>query len=186
MTHRPAETHVPAGSRASALLPGADFHDAWCVESSATQESALDHLLRALQQTPRWVDACMQLRNRVGGWAGLKDLHQLSSIAPDKPAAAYQAGDRAGIFTVIENSFDEALVGDDDKHLRVVLSAHRGPVTPDGRMMLTVSTIVHVKNWLGRLYMLPVKPMHRLIAPTVLRALAAPRPASAAAPTPER
>ena len=32
-----------------------------------------------------------------------------------------------------------------------------------------VSTIVRFNNWLGRLYFLPVRPIHRLIVPAMLR-----------------
>lgn len=172
MKKRPFETRVPPDSRAAALLPGADFHDAWSIESDATGLCALGHFLQVARKTPRWVELCMDLRNRAGSLVGLKDLDRLSAIASDKPAEAYGPGDRAGIFTVHENHFGEALLGDDDKHLKVVLSVHRGPVDADGRLLLTISTIVHVKNMLGRLYMLPVKPMHKLIVPATLRGMA--------------
>lgn len=48
------------------------------------------------------------------------------------------------------------------KRLEVVLSVHCA--RPTGQpVRATVTTVVHTKNRLGRLYMLPVKPMHRLI-----------------------
>lgn len=119
----------------------------------------------------------MNLRNRAGSVVGLKNLGSLSEVASGKSAEAYQADDRVGIFTVFENSFEEALIGDKDKHLNVVLSVHRGSVRESGRLVVTVSTIVHVKNLLGRIYMLPVRPMHRLIAPAVLGAMATANPA---------
>ena len=66
-------------------------------------------------------------------------------------------------------------LGDSDKHLDVVLSVHRAPLGGDA-VTITVTTVVHVKNWLGHMYMLPVRPMHRLITPAVLSRL--PRPAT--------
>ena len=172
MKTRPAEARVPADSRAAALLPGADFHDAWSLDLAATPSPALAYFIAAARRTPPWVDACMVLRNRVGALVGLKDLGALSALAPGKSAEDYRPGDRVGIFTVFENAFEEAVLGDEDKHLTVMLSVHRGPVRDDGRLLLTVSTIVHVKTLLGRLYMLPVRPMHRLIAPTVMGSMA--------------
>ncbi len=53
------------------------------------------------------------------------------------------------------------MIGDDDKHLNVTLSIYKNEDT----QVLTVTTIVHIKNWLGRLYMLPVIPAHRKIVP---------------------
>ena len=37
---------------------------------------------------------------------------------------------------------------------------------------VTLTTVVHVKNLLGHLYMLPVTPAHRIIAPAVLAGIA--------------
>ncbi|MFC3851385.1 DUF2867 domain-containing protein [Salinispirillum marinum] len=168
MKNHPTETEVPANSRIAELLDGASFYDAWSIRSTDVTLSALDHFIVAAKQTPRWIDACMILRNRLGGLVGLKNLGTLSGVAADKPASDFEPGSRVGIFTVFESRFDEALIGDKDKHLDVVLSIHRSE-SPDGKhVTITVTTVIHVKNRLGRIYMLPVKPMHRLIAPAVL------------------
>lgn len=168
---RPRETAAPAGSRIATRLAGASFHDAWSVDSPELQRPALAHFLAAAARTPRWVEACMALRNRVVRLAGLKDLGGLSALDTQRPAASWRPGERVGIFTLIDNGADEALLGDSDRHLDVVLSVHRQP-RPDGRSVtVTLTTVVHVHNWLGRCYMLPVRPMHRLIAPAVLARL---------------
>jgi hypothetical protein len=39
-------------------------------------------------------------------------------------------------------------------------------------VIVSLTTIVHVKNFVGRLYMLPVTPAHRIIAPAVLSRIA--------------
>lgn len=171
MNHHPVESAVPLGSRIAERLAGASFHDSWSIASDATGLSALDHFLLAARKTPRWIEACMRARNLAGGLVGLKNLGSLSALTPDKTAASYRQGDRVGIFTVFENTFDEALIGDDDKHLSVMLSIHRQNDLGSREAIITVTTVVHVKNTLGRLYMLPVKPMHRLIAPAVLSSL---------------
>ena len=171
MTTRPRETVAPPNSRIAGLLAGADFHDAWSIPSRATSLSALDHFVAVVKHTPRWVNACMALRNRTVALLGLKNLGHLSALAHDKPASDYRPGDRVGIFTLFENTFDEVLLGDKDKHLDVVLSVHRSLPPGASEVVVTVTTVVHVKNTLGRLYMLPVKPMHRVIAPAVLGAI---------------
>lgn len=171
MNNHPRETTVPRNSQVAALLVGADFHDAWCIESDAVELSALDLFIAAIKRTPGWVDACMALRNRAVSLVGLKNLGSLSALPSHKPGSAYRPGDRVGIFTLFENTFAEALMGDKDKHLDVVLSVHRQAAADASRVVVTVTTVVHVKNTLGRLYMLPVKPMHRIIAPAVLKAI---------------
>jgi Protein of unknown function (DUF2867) len=106
----------------------------------------------------------MNVRNRVVGYMGLKNLGGLSQIHPNKTSAEYVAGERVGIFTLISKTDDEVLLGDDDNHLKVVVSVHMGTRPNGPEPVITVTTVVHVKNWLGRLYMVPVAPAHRVIA----------------------
>lgn len=73
-----------------------------------------------------------------------------------------------GIFTLFENSLDAVLLGDRDKHLDVTLSVYKSVLDSGKKVLLTVTTVVHTHNLLGKLYMIPVKPMHRLIVPAVL------------------
>ncbi len=113
----------------------------------------------------------MTLRNRVVGLFGLKNLGELAGIDSSKPSSAYVPGDRVGIFTLVEKTDHEVLLGDDDKHLNVVVSVHKMPATHGQGTVVTVTTIVHVKNLLGRLYMLPVAPVHHVIARTMVKAV---------------
>lgn len=167
----PTKTAIPKSSAIAAYLPGAYFHDSWTIAAEDPSLSALGQFLRALMATPPWVNQLMSIRNTAVSALGLKNLGTLSQLDQAKPASAYQPGERVGIFTLIANTADEALLGDKDKHLEVVLSVHKAIEEKSGRVLVTVTTVVHVHNWLGRLYMLPVTPMHRIIAPTVLKAV---------------
>jgi len=175
---RASAGRVPPGSRIAARLPGADFHDAWVVlppaGAVAPDAPVLEHVLAVLRQTPGWIDACMVLRNRAVRPLGLKDLGRLSDLPAGKAAADYRSGERVGIFTLLEHSADEVLLGDSDHHLDVVVSLHRQHRAGDGATVLTLSTVVHLKSRLGALYMLPVRPAHGLIARAMATALARP------------
>jgi hypothetical protein len=146
----------PAGSQASLRLPGAYFHDCYRVEVPDGDASALDNFLHVVRQTPGWVNLLMALRNRIVGLAGLKNLGHLGALPATKTAAEYRVGDRVGIFSLLYLTPDEVLLGDSDKHLDVVVSVCKTPGA-----VVSVTTVVHVHNWLGRLYMLPVTPLHR-------------------------
>jgi hypothetical protein len=173
LTNRPRETSPPANSRIAELIPGSYFYDAWSITAGNPELSALAQFQKALAQTPSWVNTCMALRNRFTSLVGLKNLGSLDNVDISKNASEYKAGERVGIFTLFENTFTEALLGDRDKHLNVTLSVHRTPEAQSGEeVIVTVTTVVQVNNLLGRAYMLPVVPMHRLIAPTVLKAVA--------------
>jgi hypothetical protein len=151
------------------LLPGAYFHDAWAIAPAEPDLDALSQFLRVAKRTPRWIDGLMNVRNRVVGYMGLKNLGGLSQINPTKTSTEYVAGERVGIFTLISKTEDEVLLGDDDNHLKVVVSVHKGTRSTGTDPVITVTTVVHVKNWLGRLYMVPVVPAHRVIARVMVK-----------------
>jgi hypothetical protein len=161
-------SRVPEGSLIASRLPGAHFHDAWSVEPADPGLCALEYFLKAAQATPAWVNQLMSVRNWVVVQLGLKDLGHLDGFNPDKPQDEYQLGDRIGIFTLLENQADEVVLGDADRHLDVAMSVHLGRDPESDRAVLTVITVVHIHNLLGRLYMLPVAPVHKLITPSVM------------------
>ncbi len=78
-----------------------------------------------------------------------------------------QVGDQVGIFKVFGRTDEEVLMGENDKHLDFRVSVR---LEQEGSTQwAVVSTVVHFKNWFGRLYFTPVKPFHRLIVPAMMR-----------------
>ena len=147
-------------------LDSAQFYDAHELrQTRTTPASALAIWLTQIRNTPRWVELLMRLRNRIVGWFGLKNLGDLSGLNLDKKESDYRVGDRLGIFTIVHIEHDELIVGDSDKHLDVKLSF----MVKEAGQRLIIATVVHEHNRLGALYMFFVRPMHRLIAPAVLR-----------------
>ncbi len=157
----------PSPSLIEAHIPGAYFYDAWQVRAAHPELNLIQQFERAFSRTPKWIDYCMRLRNRLVSQFGLKDLGTFqASSKRQNLVQPLQVGQALGIFKFIAETDNELLVGDDDKHLNVMLSLHRDPTD-----LLTLSTVVHVKNHWGKLYMLPVTPMHKLIAPATLKIL---------------
>jgi Protein of unknown function (DUF2867) len=171
MKNTPTASTAPQGSHIDSRLPGAYFHDAWAIQAAVPGLDALDQFLRVAKKTPAWIDRLMRIRNHVVGWFGLKNLGNIAQIDPNKKASDYQAGDRVGIFTLISNSANEVLLSDSDQHLNVVVSVHKQADSAHQSATVTVTTVVHVHNWLGRLYMIPVTPAHKVIARSMVRAI---------------
>jgi hypothetical protein len=165
----PAAAPVPADSEIRRRLSGAQFHDCYRLPLPAGQRSALELYLAAAGRTPGWVNRLMALRNAVVALVGLKNLGHIGAVDADKAGSAYRVGDRAGIFSVLYLADDEVILGDSDRHLDVQVSVHR--VFGKDAGAITVTTVVHVKNALGRIYMLFVVPVHKLIVPAMLRRL---------------
>ena len=113
----------------------------------------------------RLLNTLMALRNRVVSLVGLKNLGHLGEIK-DKPVNAYRVGDRVGIFSLRYLSENEIILGDSDKPLIVCVSIYKQSIGEQHSVAL--STVVHIHNTLGRVYMFFVAPAHKIIAPAVL------------------
>jgi hypothetical protein len=174
MKQQPIEAFPQADSAIRELIPGSYFHDSWSIEAAEPNLDPLSQFLRVAKSTPRWIDEAMKLRNRIVSLFGIKDLGSLSEVSASKQASDYKPGDRVGIFTLISMSENEVLLGDNDRHLKVVVSVHRQATELAAQAVVTVTTVVMVHNWFGRLYMVPVRPAHRVIARTVVRAIGNP------------
>ena len=159
---------VPIASAINTRLPGAYYFDCYAIAVPNTSLTALGQFIAAVANTPWWVNRLMALRNKVVLLVGLKDIGALGGLDHSKQVSAYVVGDRVGIFTLLSNTDDEALLGISDKHLDVQLSVFRHSLDSNSVRRISVTTVVHVHNLLGRLYMLPVAPLHRLVAPAVL------------------
>lgn len=77
--------------------------------------------------------------------------------------AAPRPGQRLGIFTLQSLDSNAIVLEDNDRHLRVQLALQWQSD------VLEVATVVHTHNAFGRVYMLPVAPVHRWIVLHLLK-----------------
>jgi hypothetical protein len=157
---------LPTQSLVARAFPQPDYADAYCVRLPGGAPNDLDAVVRAaLGSAPQWVALLMQLRDRIVGVIGLKTASR--SAPRDLGHDTLKAGDRLGIFKVFERADDELLLGEDDWHLDFRVSVL---VRNDGSAdWAIVSTVVRFNSWLGRAYLLPVRPFHKLIVPAMIR-----------------
>lgn len=167
---------IPPVSVLGDSLRTAYFYDCYKVELAPDARSPMALYLDVVARTPRWIEFLMGVRNRVVARLGLKDLGALAEVSDRKPSHAYAVGDQAGIFKVLDMHAQEVILGESDKHLDVKLSVLK--LDHPGGTAVYVSTVVHVHNALGRLYMFFVAPAHRIIAPATMARLSAPGPAA--------
>jgi hypothetical protein len=158
---------VPNNSEISRYIPGAYFYDSYELPIESASSSALEIYLGVVAKTPQWVNTLMTIRNRAVTLVGLKNLGHLSDIKSSKSASDYKVGDRIGIFSLLFLSENEIILGDSDKHLEARVSVCK--LAEGTRNSIAVSTVVHVHNMLGRVYLFFVVPVHRIIVPAMLR-----------------
>ena len=157
---------LPDGSRIIETVPGSHFADCYRMANTWPELEAFDTFLALTARTPGWMNALMSLRNQAVRLVGLKHLGAMKSSHAAKPARAHQIGDRVGIFTLRHVEPNEVILGDDDKHLRVQVSVFKHRVA--GEAVVSLSSVVHIHNTLGHIYMSVVGPVHKRIVPMML------------------
>ena len=167
---KPQLCDLPVGSRIAQALLGCDFADCYQMHDLWPEMSAFETYLTLVARTPGWMNTLMAMRNQAVRLVGLKHLGNLSTEINRKPANAFTVGDRVGIFGLQHLQPDEVILFDNDKHLHVQLSLVKHLV--DEKPMVSLSTVVHIHNRLGRIYMAVVGPAHSLIVPRMLAQVA--------------
>ena len=160
---------IPTKSGVYHYVHDASFADGFSSLASYENQSALDMYLSLVHETPGWVNMLMSLRNKLVSKLGLKDLGHLAEVEPEKVSSDYKVGDRVGIFTLSVNEHNEIILEDKDKHLNAKISFYIEPNGETAKVYL--STVVHVKNTLGKVYMFFVGPVHKVIVPSILKKL---------------
>jgi hypothetical protein len=145
---------------AETLLAGAQFADAFRVETRDSSLNARRAAERMMARQPWWADALLSVRNLLVAPLGLKTSGAGEGIPRDM----------IGIFPVVSETPDRLVAGFDDRHLdfRVVVDL----TAPGGVRQITATTLAKTHNWLGRSYLATILPFHRLIVPALLRQVA--------------
>ena len=120
MTVREVTPPVDTG----ALLAGAQFADAFCVEVRDNDLDARHAAERMMARQPRWAEALLTLRNLLVAPLGLKTSG--AGLAPPR--------DMIGIFPVVSQTPDRLIAGFNDRHphnwlgrtyLAIIMPFHR-------------------------------------------------------------
>ncbi len=151
---------VTPPSACLSFLPTADFADAFAIDVSDMALDAPEAAHRIFDEQPRWIMRLVFLRNALVKPFGL-------SPGADPKARTERS---IGIFPVVSSTAERIVLGFDDSHLnfRVVVDVQ---ATGGAARRITLTTLVHRNNWLGRVYLAVIMPFHKVIAPTVLARL---------------
>lgn len=107
-------------------------------------------------------------RNKIAGIFGLKTGAETGKKLAGNDAQ-YEVGERIGLFKVFDKTYNEIILGEDDRRLDFRVSLLFDKNKDEEENSLTISTTVKFHNWLGVLYFLPVRPFHKLIVPAMLK-----------------
>jgi hypothetical protein len=140
----------------SAALDRVDFQDAFAIDVDPSLPADPEWWVRLLREhPPKSVAVLMGARNLAMKPFGLKT----GELTQDGESE---------VFTPIDSTEHELLFGTNDKHLNF-----RGNVVTEPgaeKLTITIGTVVKFNNRFGRLYFVPVRPMHAyVVVPAVLR-----------------
>jgi hypothetical protein len=123
-----------------------------------------------LQSGPKWADRLLVVRDKIVGMFGLKTTNSLVRSKGQTEGAKYQIGESLGMFKLFDQSDNEFVLGENDKHLdfRVSLLLETLDYETD-KMRLSITTAVKFNNNLGRVYFFPVKPIHKILVRAMLK-----------------
>jgi hypothetical protein len=156
---------VPARSAVSTFYESTNLADAFAVQLPLGTSSDPEVLWRfVMSQQPPWIGWLTNVRDTIVSCFGLKTAKQLATLSDEVD------GDRIAFFKVYGKSECEIILGEDDKHLDFRLSVLRTPGSSSSLGgQLTVSTVVHCNNLLGRAYLSVIAPFHRQVVTASLR-----------------
>ena len=166
--HQATSVALPPESAIASGYASMHLADAYSIElptGTSTNPELLARFIFA-HQAP-WISTLIAVRDALVGGFGLKTAKQLASLHAQNGAG------RLGIFKIYSTSSTEVVLGEDDKHLDFRLSVLcSGPSSSEAKRQLTLSTVVHCHNRLGRLYIFLIAPFHRLVVQSSLRSAA--------------
>ena len=147
-------------NKLTALLPGAEFSDAYRLVIDEPDIDAITAARRVMERAPGWIRGLMSMRNRIVALWGLKSAQLALHERQDESA-------RVGAFPVISRASERVVLGFDDKHLdfRIVVDVAKVDAS---HSRITATTLVRTRNLLGRAYLAIVLPFHRIIVRTML------------------
>jgi hypothetical protein len=163
--HAVTAVALPLESGIATLYAQTHLADAYSVELPGEASKNPEVLARfVFTQLPGWATTLMKIRDALVAGLGLKTAKRIQ--ASDAKAQA----SRIGLFKIYSSAPAEIILGEDDKHLdfRLSLLVSDAP-SSSGKQRLTVSTVVHCHNRMGRTYIFLIAPFHRWIMQACLR-----------------
>jgi hypothetical protein len=144
----------PGDSLISSWYPSADLLDSYAIDMPTAQTGDMRQLaMRALGDSPIWFRSLLAIRDAIVRPFGVKSSRQLRESRP--------SGARVNFFPVILENENEIILGEDDRHLDFRLSLLR--TRADDETSIAATTVVHVHNRLGQVYIFVVRPFHHLV-----------------------
>ncbi|MDF2367640.1 DUF2867 domain-containing protein [Sneathiella sp.] len=160
-------TQLNGESELHGIFKPGDFLDCYSVAISPPDRPLEEIAQYILIAMPGWARTLLRIRDRIVSFFGIKTTRELPQNNSFRKSVA--VGDHIGFMTVRSLSVREIILGEDDSHLdfRIALRREVGEAG-----VVSLATLVHRHNLIGRLYLMLIMPFHILIVKSRLAAAA--------------
>ncbi len=148
---------TPSQAFAACGLTGVDFSDAFSGATSRSPLTAMEAAHAMFKEPLPLVQGLMATRNRIVSLFGLK--------TPEAPGDSGGLP-TAGIFPIVSETPQQAVLGLDDKHLDFRIWVHVEATAAGSQV--TLATLVHTHNLGGKAYLTAIMPFHKLLSRLML------------------
>lgn len=156
---------IPASSLVRDSFSNFNYADNYSIPVPVSDKLNIDEVFKIfLKYEPKWVKSLVMFRNFLVKFAGVKIETQ------QEMKSEIRAGEKAGMFLIVNRNSNEIVFGEDNSHLNFQSSVLLQRVK--GQAAVHSITVVHYNNMFGRFYFFIIKPFHRLIVRNSLLHLA--------------
>lgn len=152
---------IPSSSLVRRFLP-ADYNDAFQIIADQDIEASPDDMLiRCWLDMPGWVNGLFRLRNFLVKFAGLQGSNKNNAEELER---CIREGSSYRFMEVVMKDDRETVLVMKDTHLDAWLSLRK-----DDPRTISLSTLVHYNNGLGRFYFFMIRYFHGKVVRAMLR-----------------
>jgi hypothetical protein len=166
------EVIIPVGS----LLDGSalnivDPYIADAMGTSVADGTTVDEMAELFfSRTPKPVMLAMRVRNAIVGRLGFGTSSDSDAEPLGDGPATFEVGSKLSVFEVLDRDDDEILFGHDDRHISFRMSLR----VDSAEQLVVAATVGKGNSFLGRAYLVVVRPFHKLVVPAMLRSMVKP------------
>jgi hypothetical protein len=161
------KSSLPENSQAKTFLP-AGYVEAYSVIVPDNSRLTPDNIFITIwTDFPVWLQTLFKLRDWLVKPFGLKTGNPKKNFK-QKFEEAIRGGNPLDLMTVPAKTADETVMRLTDKHLTTELSVHTERLSNNQRK-ISIITLVHYHNTLGKIYFFLIRPFHTIIVKTITK-----------------
>ena len=163
------EELIPRSDKIYSTFGKVKYEDRFSLIVETKKIFDVDYIVaKLIKSVPKWVMLLLNMRNAIATIFGLK-TGKIENIYENKEVLIFKQYQSIGDIFILLKENNHLIAELKDKHLDFRFSILVRQ--EDGKTKLSLSTIVKINNFFGKIYFFLITPIHRLIIPNLLKRL---------------